>query len=589
MSESVQKRKFELVVEALDKMSGPFARMGRSVEAFAKGVRGNLADLSRASGLNRLAGAIGEVGFRFNNAFTAGKNVIAGLTSMVGKLSLAFGAAGGGALALVKATADAGDAAAKSAQRAGVGMKVWHEYLHAANLSDVNEEELAKSFRKLQSTALKAAGGDKASVSLMKLAGINPKTSKGEVKNVEALFLELSDKVKKLMDAGQRGKAVDLLTQVLGKSGAQLLPMLAGGSASLKEMRLEAHKLGIVLSEEDGASSEAFNDAFTRAGAALKGVGYTIGRVLLPPMTKLVQKFTDWVATMREGMGTGFAEWVESIDIDELWKSIERGIASLGEFWKSIRQGVEFIGGWQNALKALLLVLGAPFLSAVASLIGAIGSLGMAILTTPVGWLLAAIAAIAGAALAIYNNWGGLGDWFKEKWTAVKQAFQGNWLGGIVKFLVEFNPLSLVAGAINQLIKYFTGIDLKKIGLQWIDSLLGGIKAGWDELTGWVGKQMDSLFGGAKQGSVKVAEADPLGLGMGDDSPATGRGGAFPRMDMGKTGPAIVQESRTEHVEKNEVRVVVSSRDGTPYSAGMGGARNENVSLDAGQQMQAGI
>ncbi|WP_297668994.1 hypothetical protein [uncultured Desulfovibrio sp.] len=580
MSESVQKRKFELVVEALDKMSGPFARMGKSVEAFANGVKGRLDRLSRASGLNRLAGAVGEVGFRFGNAFTAGQNALAGLTSMVGRLSLAFGAAGGGALALVKATANAGDAAAKASQRAGVGMKVWQEYQHAANLSDVNEEELAKSFRKLQSAALKAAGGDKASAGLMKLAGINPRTAKGEVKNVEALFLELSDKVKKLMDAGQRGKAADLLTQVLGKSGAQLLPMLAGGSASLKEMRLEAHRLGIVLSDEDGSASEAFNDAFTRAGAALKGVGFTIGRVLLPPMTRLVQKFTDWVATMREGMGTGFAEWVESIDIDELWKSIERGIGSLRELWASLRKGVEFIGGWGNACKAVLAVMGAPFLAAVANLIGAFGSLGVAILTTPVGWFLGAVALIAGAALAIYNNWGGLGDWFAEKWAAVREAFQGNWLKGIVAFLVEFNPLALVSGAVNQLLKYFAGIDLTEIGLQWIDSLLGGIKAGWNKLTGWVGAKMDFLFGGAEQGSGQVAAADPLGLGM-DDSP---------RMGLGQTGSAIVRESRTEHVEKNEVRVVVSSRDGTPYDADMSGARSDNVSLaDMGQQMRAGI
>lgn len=582
MAEAVQKRKFELVVEALDKMSGPFARMGKSVEAFTSGVKKKMARLSQASGLNKLAGALGDVRFRFGNALAAGQSCISGLTGMLGKLSLAFGAAGGGALALVKATANAGDAAAKSAQRAGVGIKVWQEYLHAANLSDVSEEELAKGFRTLQSLALKAAGGDKSSVNLMKLAGINPKTAKGEVKNVEALFLELSDKVKRLMDAGQRGKATDLLTQVLGKAGPAMLPMLADGSASLKEMRLLAHKLGIVLSEEDGKASQKFNDAFTNAGAALKGVGYTIGRVLLPPMTKLVEKFTEWVVRMREGMGTGFKEWVESIDIDELWKSIEDGLGSLKKLWDSFRQGVEFIGGWQNALKALLLVMGAPFLAAIANLTAAFWSLGVAILTTPVGWFLGAVALIAGAALAIYNNWAGLGDWFAEKWAAVKDAFKGNWLDGIVTFLVEFNPVVLVSGAINRLIAYFTGIDLKEIGKKWITGLWEGIMAKWKELTAWIGNAVGSVkdfFGFGEKG---LSAPDPDDVDDAIDRTS--------RMGLGETGAAIVKESRTEHVEKNQVEVVVSSRDGTPYSANMSGASSGNVSLaDTGQQMRAGI
>lgn len=415
MAESGKKQsRFELVIGAVDKMSGPFKAMQARMDAMGKScdrLKANFARLSDATGLTRLAGSVGNVRAGLRNVVAESKNAVSGVVGLVGKLSLAFGAAGGGALALAKSTADAGDRAAKAAARAGVGITVWQEYAHAASLSDVNEEQLSKGFLKLQDAALKAAGGDKTKMAVLKMAGIDPKTAKGEVKNAEQLFLELADSVKKLQDAGQAGKAANLLTAIAGEEGVKLMPMLTGGAKGLKELRAEAHKLGIVFKDEDARASEAFNDSLTRAGDALKGIGYTIGKVVLPPLTKLVDKFTAWASGNREVMGTGFAEWVESIDIDELWSRIESGLSTLNDLRKSIAEVVDGLGGWEKVAKIVGALLAAKLIGAVWGLASAFGGLGAAIMTTPVGWILAAAAAI----YAVYKNWDRLVKAWKER------------------------------------------------------------------------------------------------------------------------------------------------------------------------------
>lgn len=419
--EGKKQSRFDLIIGAVDRLSGPFRVMQARMDSMGKAVdrlKGNLGRLSQVSGLNRLAGAVGDVRGRLANVVSESKNAVSGVAGMVGKLSLVFGAAGGGALALAKATAEAGDKAAKSAQRAGVGITVWQEYAHAASLSDVSEEQLAKGFRSLQDTALKAAGGDKTKMSLLKMAGIDPKTAKGEVKPAEQLMLELADSVQRLQESGQGAKAVNLLTAIAGKQGAQLMPMLAGGAKSLKELRAEAHRLGLVFKDEDAKASENFNDSLSKAGDALKGIGYTIGRVVLPPLTKLVDKFTAWASGNREVMGTGFAEWVESIDIDALWGKIESGLSTLNDLRKKISEIVDGLGGWERVAKVVGALMAIKLVAAVGSLATAFKGLGAAILTTPVGWLLAAAAAL----FLIYKNWDKIKDAASETMDAMREG-----------------------------------------------------------------------------------------------------------------------------------------------------------------------
>lgn len=567
--------RFDLIFGAENKLSGPFAAMQRSVERLSEGfnrMSSSVGRFSAASGIGRLAAGLSGVTQGFRSAYSEGTAAFQSMADMAGKLGMAMGAAGGGALALAHSTALAGDEAAKAAARAGVSIAVWQEYLHAADLSDVDSEQLAKGFVRLQGIALDAAKGDKTQMSLLKLAGINPKNAKGEVKSAEGLMLELADKVKALMDAGQQGKATNLIADMFGERGTKLMPLLTGGSAALKEMRGEAYKLGLVFSENDAHASEEFNDNLTRAGKSIKGFGYSIGKLLLPFMSKLVEKFTNWTVSMREGMGTGFAEWAQQLtdNVDNIWGSIESGLGTMGQWVKNIQTVVEWLGGWGNVLTGLAVIIASKFIVSLGMLALAFGKLGLAILTTPVGWFLAAIAAIAGAVYLIYQNWGAIAGWFSAQWASVKEAFNQSWLLGIVTVLNKFNPVVLVAKAINAMVSYFTGIDLFSIGQAWISSLWAGMSQKWQDLKGWASGLADSVkgfFGGSSGSAPAAGMSGPMG----------------PAVNLGPSVSAL-QQTKTEHVERQQLDIRVSSPDGTPLGATMTGGNSDNVSL-TGQQM----
>jgi len=109
--------------------------------------------------------------------------------------------------------------------------------------------------------------------------------------------------------------------------------------------------------------------------------------------------------------------------------------------------------------------------------------LGLAILTTPIGWIIAGIAAIAAGAYLIYKNWDQLGPWFKSTWEQCKAATGEFW-----DYLTTLPSRALNAG--------------KAI----IDGLIGGISAKWEELKAKVKSITDILPDWMKgDSSTKVA------------------------------------------------------------------------------------
>lgn len=69
---------------------------------------------------------------------------------------------------------------------------------------------------------------------------------------------------------------------------------------------------------------------------------------------------------------------------------------------------------------------------------------GIAIMTTPVGWVIAGVAAIAAAAYLIYRNWGPISAFFTAHWTRIRNIF----LGGVVIFTPFVAAIMWAASAV---------------------------------------------------------------------------------------------------------------------------------------------
>ncbi|WP_244906044.1 tape measure protein, partial [Tistlia consotensis] len=136
-------------------------------------------------------------------------------------------------------------------------------------------------------------------------------------------------------------------------------------------------------------------------------------------------------------------------------------------------------GTLETIVGAVGLVIAGPLIGALASLTGAFVTLGVALLTTPLGWFLAAVAAIAGAAYLVYRDWDGIAAWFEALWGRVEQVFVGwtDFLAGV--FTGDFGRAwdglkSVGEGALGFWLTYWDPVIAGFNALvAWIDGTFG--------------------------------------------------------------------------------------------------------------------
>lgn len=151
--------------------------------------------------------------------------------------------------------------------------------------------------------------------------------------------------------------------------------------------------------------------------------------------------------------------------------------------------GGPLVAAFLNAAVATLelsLALGSTFVKSLTLAAGAIRMLGAAILSTPVGWILAGIAALAGAVYLVYKNWDEFCAYWTGIWDRVTSAFDQGFIQGVLAVLYEFNPGLILMNAINGIIKWLFGIDLRAAGMAFIGSFYDGLKEKWSSVVTWL-------------------------------------------------------------------------------------------------------
>lgn len=135
----------------------------------------------------------------------------------------------------------------EQAQQLGVTSAALQEYRYAATQVGVSQEEMDTALAKLSKTIGMAAEGSKAQVSVFKSLGIAVKDTKGNILDAGSAIPKIADALSKITSPAQRA-AIEVA--LFGRAGQKLDTLLSGGSAAVNALRDAAHKLGVVLSED---------------------------------------------------------------------------------------------------------------------------------------------------------------------------------------------------------------------------------------------------------------------------------------------------------------------------------------------------
>jgi hypothetical protein len=458
----------DVVIKAVDKLTAPLRGIFSKVKQASAGVSGALDRTGLpvfANSLKGVGGAIGGIG----TAVSSSAKRILGLGATLGITGAALNL-------FFQGFADATGAIGDTAERTGISRERFQELSFAAKLTGSSAETLGGALQKMQINVGKATAGSKDLKDMFKGLGISIKDSSGKLKSTDALFDTFVDRISKIKDPSLQAEAA---VKIFGKSATELLPLIRGGGAGIKDMADEARRLGIVISDSAVREGETFGDTLDTLHAALSGVGNSIGSSLVPQLNILGSKLIDNIVKYRpqiEAFATSFAE--------NLPGNIEKVTGFIGDLYGGIKPLINLVGDLSDAFggaslifAAIGLYIGGGLVMSVLNLALALKGLGVAIALTPVGWFLGAVVAIGAAAFVIYRNWGSIVSFFTEKWAGVKAAFSDGIINGIVKLWLEYNPVTLMMEAFNGLVQYLTGWDLGAI----IGAKLSAIVKVWSE------------------------------------------------------------------------------------------------------------
>ncbi|HQY88822.1 MAG TPA: hypothetical protein PK402_09195, partial [Tepidisphaeraceae bacterium] len=255
--------------------------MSKQISPLAIKVHGDVNPLGQA-----FARADGMMGRFVGNLGSLGRKAIA-FTGIASAVSILTSGAGIGAL--VHHELEAIDATSKLAARLQVGTESLVGFEHAANLAGLSSEQLAGGLGFLMKNLGKAAEGADETGGAFGQLGLN--VNELMRMSPDEVFMRVADAIAEVPNPMRRAY---MATQIFGKSGQQLLPLLMQGSKGLREATKEAKALGLAFSKVDGERIEEANDSITRFKMTFVGIGRTFAVAIAPVLDQLADKFTAW-------------------------------------------------------------------------------------------------------------------------------------------------------------------------------------------------------------------------------------------------------------------------------------------------------
>lgn len=206
-------------------------------------------------------------------------NIASSFSGLGAKIGAALSV--GALAAWVKSSIDAMDAMNDLKERTGLATKEIAGLQVALKMSGMQAESLEGAMSKL---AKNMAAGDAAFASM----GLSVKNTDGSLKSSRQVLGEVADQFASYEDGAAKAA---LAQELFGKSGAEMIPLLNGGSKALEDFDAMAQKLGLTMDEQTTANAAKFNDTLDLIGMGVQGVGRQVASQLLPTLAGLADQF----------------------------------------------------------------------------------------------------------------------------------------------------------------------------------------------------------------------------------------------------------------------------------------------------------
>lgn len=243
------------------------------------------------------------------------------------KLGVAATGAAAGIVALTAKNAAAAEQIENLSKATGASVEELQVLNGIAETSGVSQDALAKGLKRLTLNLNDLR--DPTSTAAKNLAEVDEALARSvsTAPNLETAFSRIREGLVRITDENKRA---EIATQLFGKAGIELLPILTQTEKEYEKQRQKLIDLGVVLGKTKTEDLAGLDDAFDDVKLALKGLGLEISAKLAPALAKAAKAFTEFVVKNRAQI----ASLVEALTKD--------GIEGFTKFFKAITSNNAF-------------------------------------------------------------------------------------------------------------------------------------------------------------------------------------------------------------------------------------------------------
>ena len=371
-----------------------------------------------------------------------------------------------------------------ASQRIGVGIKDFSALAFAAEKSGISVESFETAMKGLNKKIVEVRQGGKGASTVFKDLGVKI----GEPKD---MLIQLAEQFAKYPDGA--GKA-STATEIFGKAGAELIPLLNKGGAGIDELMKRAAELGFVLDDEAIKASNEFNKSLGDLQDKVKGAGVHLGLAFMPTVTKAIEKIKEitervvsWakanpeligkvikVTTVVTGLLLGCGAFlltvgtlIKSVLLFTKIFSITATVVKGGII--AFKMGAALIRGMSGAT-ALLNGTQKAYIVWQKLAAAATWLFNTSLFGCPIVWIILGIAAVVAAVVLLVKKWDAVSAFFKRLWDGIKKVFSSAW-EWIKNIFLNYHPVGLVIKHWDTIKAWFSGL--------W-DSVTGVFSNAWE-------------------------------------------------------------------------------------------------------------
>ena len=383
---------------------------GKNTSSFGNKLKDNLK--KAASELKSFGSSLASVGK------TAASFTLKGLkTAAVGGAAALSGLATA-AISAANSTAAAGDEIDKASQKVNMSREAYQEWSYVLSQNGADVAQLESGMGSLIGKIKDAGNGGEEVSAMFAELGI----SISDIKNAspDQIFESVVGGLQAMSD--ETRKAV-IANELLGGAGQELMPLLNSTAAATKNLKNEAHELGIIMSDDAVDAAVKYTDSVDKLKRVGTALFQNITSELLPGFTMI----TDGLV----GLATGQEDATDQIK------------AGISDIVGKIKDMLPMV---LNVIGEVLPLLGTALVEALPMLLSSLGEIAKKVVVSVGTALKENWPEIKKAGLDLLKGlWEGIQDagaWLKEKLSGWASGLVGN----IKEFFGIHSPSTVFAG-----------------------------------------------------------------------------------------------------------------------------------------------